>query len=251
MTEEEKKACREVVKRCSLLTFLFVVIFIACGFLASLISHVEHITHQETRVSWKATDKIVVDAKTVEYFFDRKSSELVVRGAIDEKTKEEIISSFPLDDGTIVYFKSFVEAMNQAAFESNKKSEGISLLILLLGGVAGIVGVQLRSITNYIGHACWRNDLELNRWWPYYVMRPISGFVLGAAVVAIIQAGLLTAGEGTPGKTLWWVGICFLAGFGEEEVAQRLRHLTKSLFGASEVKGAVLSKAAEPPEPAA
>ena len=99
MTEEEKKACREVVKRWLLLTFLFVVIVIACGFLASLISKVEHITHQETRVSWKATDKIVMDAKTVDYFYDRKNSELVLRGTIDEKTKEEIISSFPLDDG--------------------------------------------------------------------------------------------------------------------------------------------------------
>ena len=123
--------------------------------------------------------------------------------------------------------------------------------MLLLGGMAGIVGVQLRSITNYIGHACWRDDLELNRWWPYYVMRPISGFVLGAAVGRNHSGGIVDCRRGHSRQNTLVVGICFLAGFGEEEVAQRLRHLTKSLFGASEMKGAVPSKATEPSGPTA
>ena len=84
-----------------------------------------------------------------------------------------------------------------------------------------------------MGIACYSGDLDLVVWWPYYVIRPVTGFILGVILVSVVHGGYFTLGAGSPVSTLAWAGIAFLAGFGEQEFTQRLRQLTKTIFGES------------------
>lgn len=128
--------------------------------------------------------------------------------------------------------ESYLGAIDQMSFATNKKRPSVFLALLIFGGLSGALGVGLRSMVNFIGHACFRGDLDTFRWWPYYCLRPLTGFVLGLVLVAVVQAGLLPLHMADASSTvLWWGSLAFLAGFGEEEFTQRLRLISKTLFG--------------------
>ena len=89
----------------------------------------------------------------------------------------------------------------------------------------------MSNYINFVGVACYTENLDLLRWWPYYVLRPLTGFILGVILIAVVQGGYFTLGAASPISSLAWGGIAFLAGFGEQEFTQRLRQLTKTIFG--------------------
>jgi hypothetical protein len=47
----------------------------------------------------------------------------------------------------------------------------------------------------------------------------------------MVKAELIAFGSKTPAGSLWRAAIAFLAGFGEREFTERLRLLTRTLFG--------------------
>jgi hypothetical protein len=106
---------------------------------------------------------------------------------------------------------------------------------------------HLRSLTAFVGNACFKNTLNLVIWWPYYVLRPFTGFILGIVVVVIVQGGFLAVGSTAPNGTLWWVAVPILAGFGDDEFTQKLRQLTKTLFGTTSPKSEGNEKNPPPP----
>jgi hypothetical protein len=133
-------------------------------------------------------------------------------------------------------FTSYREAVDALAYSSASNDGTLIASLLILGGFAGVIGVQVRSITNFVGHACFKKDIDLAIWWPYYLLRPVTGFVLGAILVIVVQAGIFRSLDDTANTTLAWVSLAFLAGFGEEEFSQRLRLLSKTLFGEATTK---------------
>lgn len=191
----------------------------------------EHVLGRESRVPWNPPGDVTLRPGPTAFYFDKERRELVYVGIIDDKRKSEIISLAPSGEDGISAIKSYWEAVNHLAFLTNRSACGLSLWLLFLGGIAGSLGVQLRSFTNYVGHTCFKNDLDVNRWWPYYAVRPATGFLLGSVVVIVTESGLLAVGQAAPSKVFWWVSLALLAGFGEEEFTQRLRQLTLTLFG--------------------
>ena len=112
--------------------------------------------------------------------------------------------------------------------DSGNVSEASSSLV-----VGGIIGAQTRSIWLFIRIACYQNRLELKLWWPWYVLRPLLGFVLGAFVFVLAEADLLAMdlpGRQANGGAMWWLAVSFIVGFGTQEFVNRLRELTNTLF---------------------
>ncbi len=211
------------------LTFSTVIVLLA-GNLS--VDRVQDVVQGESRVRVGNLGALPLSGAPARFRYDRRRGELVYAGAVDDEAKRELVAvvrDAPAE--TFAQKNAYLAAVEQLAFESAARSSSLVLALLLLGGVAGALGVQLRSIANFIGHACYKEDLDLNVWWPYYVIRPLTGFLLGAVLVAIVQAGLLTVEQSDPGKVMWWAALAFLAGFGEDEFTQKLRDVSKSLFG--------------------
>ena len=229
----------------------------------SAVTKVDGYIQKENRVTWQAPAGFTLKPGPPTFWYDAGKSELVHIGVIEPKVKLELIglvplpaeqsppvetkspaatsppaaevqsSPSPVKSFPYVEMKSYWAALDQLAFLSNQQMGGMLISLLLLGGVAGVLGAQLRSLGSFIGHACYTNRLDMVIWWPYFLLRPFTGFLLGIVVVIVVQAGLLAAGSGTPSSTMWWASIAFLAGFGDTEFTERLRQLTKTLFGAS------------------
>ena len=125
---------------------------------------------------------------------------------------------------------TYYQALSTLAAQARQSSDNAFYQLLLLGDLSGMLGVQLRSLVSFL-HASGRNRLDLRRWWPWYVVRPLQGFILGTFGVLIVEAGLMSPGNERPTGVIWWVSFAILAGFGAGEFVSRLRLITQTLFG--------------------
>jgi hypothetical protein len=192
----------------------------------------------EITVPLHVSSDLILNAGPSSFWYDKDAKRLHHRGPIDDKRKKELLSLIPSElvkdgDTQKQAVHGYSEAIDMLAYKSNKSTETFIVSLLILGGLSGWLGVQLRSISNFIGVACYKNELDVNRWWPWYVVRPVSGFLLGAVMVLIIDAGLFQAAEMNLTRTSWWIGAAFLAGFGANEFTERLRDVSRTLFGQS------------------
>jgi hypothetical protein len=187
---------------------------------------------RESHVAVSDISTLSLEDAPAAFHYDAARRELVYIGLVDDSTKKALVAlARDGAPGSSAAKAAYLAAVEQLAFTSTEVSQSLSVDLLILGGCVGMLGVQLRSIVNFVGHACFRNDLDLKRWWVYYAIRPLTGFLLGIVVVAIVRAGLLPLREEPSAKALWWSAVAFFAGFGEEEFTQRLRLISKTLFG--------------------
>ncbi|MFA6051311.1 MAG: hypothetical protein WC762_01840 [Methylobacter sp.] len=213
--------------------WLTVVLAVLIGLLTLNIQSVDNYLHRQNRVPWEGTHFVSLKPGPPVFRYDNERKELVYIGVIDAKMKLELLALFPTDTNieTQVAGASYAAAIDKLAFESNEGLSGLMIGLLCLGGLSGALGSHLRSQTAFVGNACFKNNLDLVQWWPYYVVRPFTGFILGIVVVVIVQAGFFSVGNGIPAGTLWWAAVAILAGYGDDEFTQKLRQLTKTLFG--------------------
>jgi hypothetical protein len=222
-------------QKLGLFVALVLMTLLVLGFAKSAVSHVDKFLQRVNRVHWQAPAGLTLKPGPPTFRYDAAKNELVYVGVIDQKQKLELVGLFSpnVEQPLSAEMKSYWAAIDELAFVSNEQLGGLLISLLALGGLAGTLGVQLRSLVNFVGHACYTESLDIVVWWPYYFVRPFTGLLLGIVVVIIVHAGFLVAGSGAPSGTLWWASIAFLAGFGEQEFTQRLRDLSKTLFGGS------------------
>lgn len=196
---------------------------------------VDGIGQRETTVPWTGAGSISLAASPPEFRVDPSQRRISYRGLPEENTEQELQGLINDADVQGAAGRSYYAAVDNLMFDASRANPFATMVLLGLAGLAGVLGVQTRSITNFVGHACFRADLNLPRWWPYYVTRPLAGYVLGVVVVLIVKSGILTV-PGDAASSLWWVSLAFLAGFGEDEFRQRLRVVSKALFGEVDAK---------------
>jgi hypothetical protein len=200
----------------------------------SALESLEGLALQESSQKWSMPNSVTLQAGPAGFRYDLGSQLLSNVGAIDDRRKAELVgllmskSTEPVErDVQLTYATS----IDKLAVATRKIASLSAMGLLLLGGISGMLGVQLRSMTNFVGIACFKNELDMARWWPYYVIRPFSGFLLGVIVVIIVKAGYLQATGGFPAESAGWIAISLLAGFGADEFTQRLRRLSQTMFG--------------------
>lgn len=239
---QEKKAREEFTpasqKERGLTGLLLVLVSIGVAALWFASFHaVQSRVHHEYSVRWVPKPGTLLSPGPPSFKFDTAHKKLVTRGPIDTSMKEELVSLISSKGETIFppnpAGTSYWRALDQLAFESNRDSNQILLLLLILGGMSGLLGVQLRSLVNFVGVASFNNNLDIARWWPWYVVRPPTGFVFGLAAMLLLQVGFFQPEAGAPETVTWGIVIALLAGFGAAEFADRLRLLAKTLFGES------------------
>ena len=212
---------------------LVLITFAMLVFARAAVRDVDEFQQRTNSVRWDAPQGMTLKPGPPSFWYDAANKRLNYVGVIDQQRKLELVGLLTTDTDKPVAAeqKSYWAAIDELAYASNHGLGGLVISLLLLGGLAGALGVQLRSLVNFVGNACYTESLDLVIWWPYYFVRPLTGLVLGIVVVVVVNAGFLGAGSVAPGGTLWWAGVAFLAGYGEQEFTLRLRQLTKTLFG--------------------
>ena|GEM_PF-974561 len=215
------------------------------AFWFSTLVSVEAISQKENSITFRASDDLFLSAGPPSFRYDRQSKRLFHRGPMDAKTKEQLIALVKVEPNSNRKFKEaaaqYWAAIDRLAYQAGHVSEQLVAYILLLGGLSGMLGVQLRSVVSFVGNTCYKNELDITRYWPWYWMRPVTGFILGVVAVLVVQARLLFADQAATTATSWWLAIGFLAGFGASEFTDKLRYLSRALFGESQTRPAAKS----------
>lgn len=190
----------------------------------------------EYKIQWKVGPEVKMEPGPASFLVNWDQSELIHRGPINDSLKEELIAllnveGIPVQQAEAIK-ASYFRAIDTLAYNSNVNAYSVLILLLILAGLGGVVGVQIRSISNFVGVTCFKNDLDIKRWWPWYVLRPLLGFLFGILVVVLVKAKLFLGTDTQVGdESLWWLGLAILTGFGASDFGDRLRLLTQTLFG--------------------
>lgn len=152
----------------------------------------------------------------------RTQPDAYLRGACDDKGKGAVSCS----DIALRYRA----AVDRLAFDSVPDRSHLLAKLLLAALFFGALGAHVRSMTAFINHRS-KNALDLTRWGPYYYARPFTGAAFGVIVVVIVKAGFLTATGSETDPKLWWISLAFFAGFGDREFGEKIRQISKALFG--------------------
>lgn len=132
---------------------------------------------------------------------------------------------------------TFHTAINHLAYQARLTHTKQIQQLLILGMLSAALGALLRSYVDFVGHACYKQDLDLRRWWPLYATRPFVGAILGFLLVILFKAKILSSGEvSVSDDTFWWIGMAALGGFSTLDVTARLRLAAKALFGGDSEK---------------
>lgn len=191
---------------------------------------------QEVVVQWQAQQGVMLQPGPTSFQMDKKKAALLHRGQINDGLKKELLTLISVDgipaEQRQQMTDSYSLAIDTLAYLSNANSYLALFFLMVLAGIGGIIGVQIRSISNFIGVTCFKNELDLKRWWPWYVLRPLLGFLFGILVVVLVKAKLFLSAETQVEQgNLWWLGLSVLTGFGASDFSERLRLLTQTLFG--------------------
>jgi len=182
-----------------------------------------------TTVNWIKTDSLKIKSGPTWFFYDGKLGKISALHQINDNDKTLLIALLESGDKN---FRSYTQAIDKLAFDSNRnKDTNFSNWLILLYAIAGLIGVQMRTINNFVGVACFKNDFNFHIWWPWYLVRPILGFITGAAIFLLIDGKHLLEGQVSTGLSTTVLGIAFLGGFSTDDFYGLLRKLSKNIFG--------------------
>jgi hypothetical protein len=194
------------------------------------------LTHQEVNqkvkpvtAQWVKSDTVNLKPGPVWFYYDKKQGTLNTLWVISDNDNTQLAGLMDDDEST---YSSYSQAVNHLAFKSNQpKSHNLYFWLILLYAVAGLLGVQLRTINNFIGRACYRT-FDFHVWWPWYLVRPLVGFITGGVVFLLIDGKQLLAGESSGGMSSVALASAFLGGFSADEFYELLRKVSKRVLGA-------------------
>ncbi len=179
-------------------------------------------------VSWNNEKQQALRSGPVWFGYDEQARLLKVKGVIDDTVKMQLLKLYPSDSSG---YASYQGAIDLLAFKTQTSANKPPyLLVLVLGGLAAMIGVQIRTIYFFIDHACYKKDFDAKTWWPWYVVRPWVGFLLGGALILLAEVNLFSVANAQSSQ-IFWIGFSILAGFSTPDVIRRLGKASEAIFG--------------------
>jgi len=122
-----------------LIAMTFFLLLIARG----AVSRLNEAFMRETRVDWRPSDGATLKSGPAAFWYDADKGQLVYQGALDDKRKFDLINLLILDKPDPTAGKSYWAAIDKLAYQANAYGNGLLIDLLVLGGLAGALGVQL------------------------------------------------------------------------------------------------------------
>lgn len=179
-------------------------------------------------VFWKNADSTIIKSGPNWFLYDCNKDSIKSLKIINDIDKIQLLN---LTESKEKKCNSYFSAIDQLTFKSNSENNGNYYLALILTAICGAIGVQLRTINNFIGVSCFKKDFKFDIWWPWYLLRPILGGLIGPILYILIDGNLYNNLAVKNHSQALIIGITVLAGFGSEDFLELLRKLSKRLFG--------------------
>lgn len=204
-------------------------IFIAILFLGLFVFKLDkHDIHMQP---WKNIENISLAYSKAPIWFKHEDSILYSDIVITDAMRIEL---YELASDTLPRNISYFKQVNTLAFNSRQGTPK-SIYVIFACGLLAVLGVNIRSMWDFVGNASYKNTLNISRWWPWYFLRPLIGFMAGIGFYFLFNGGVLELnGVGVSKSKLYLLlGISALIGFGLNDFIERLRLISKAMFGSN------------------
>lgn len=128
----------------------------------------------------------------------------------------------------------YENAIDKLAFTSNENTDYYYLFSLVLAMICAMIGVHLKTLFDFVGHTCHQNDFDYKKWWPWYVIRPLIGALIGPIVYIMLDGNFISPYQNSDISQKALVALTILAGFGSDDFLNMLRRLSKRIFGTAD-----------------
>lgn len=182
-------------------------------------------------IQWQSKDTINLKNGPEWFFYDQKKGTLNSLQSISEKDKSLLTALLTKDEKNGKIYQSYSLAIDELAYVSNE-GQGRSgyCWIILLYCMTGVIGVQLRTINNFVGNACFKKEFNFDIWWPWYMLRPLLGFITGGVVFLLIDGKLFYASTMLNGLSPVVVALAFVSGFSCDDFFGMVRRISQRVF---------------------
>lgn len=201
-----------------LITVLFLILFVT--------KLDKHPVFEQT---WSNNENIVLKYSKAPIWFKYENNKLYTDLPITDDMKVKLYS---LASDTIPKNTSYFKEINNLTFNSRQGTPK-TIYIIIACGLLAVLGVNIRSMWDFVGNASYKNELNISRWWPWYFLRPLIGFMAGIGFYFLFNGGVLELnGIGVSKSKLYiLLGVSSLIGFGLNDFIERLRLISKAMFG--------------------
>lgn len=132
-----------------------------------------------------------------------------------------------VSDTTAVH-SEYIRAINRLAYKSNTLSRNFCYLLWLTLCFVEL-GCAARTLFDYIGWECYKEGQDMDKWWPWYIYRPLMGAPIAAFLLVTVKTSLFP-NLFTAKDLNTYLVVAFLAGFALMDFLKMLRRVSKTVF---------------------
>lgn len=184
---------------------------------------------------WKNNENLELNFKKSPTWFTYEKDSLIATANINDDMKKELVELAPDSiKSNCSYFKEVSALVNK----SQKNDKYQLLWLIIASGLISVIGVNIRSLWDFVGNASYKYNLDIDRWWSWYFLRPTIGFLAGVIFYFLYNGGVveLTLKNNSHSRLYFLLALSGLIGFGLNDFITRLRTVSKAIFGSEESK---------------
>ena len=96
--------------------------------------------------------------------------------------------------------------------------------------LVSVIGCLVRSNYDFIGHICYKKDLDMKIWWAWYIMRPFIAICLSVFILIACDSQLFSLDLIRENKLNATLILSFITGFSLQDMITLLRKISKHIF---------------------
>lgn len=178
---------------------------------------------------WNNEENLDFNLSSTPAWFNYEQDTLYADIVINDAEKKDLFQNLSEEISNNIGFTS---AFGSLVYKT-RNQELNSLFLIIACGLISVIGVQIRSLWDFVGNATYKNELSMNLWWPWYVLRPFIGFMGAVVFYFLYTGGILDVGMINLSKSKMYIllGLSTVVGFGLNDFIERLRMISKAVLG--------------------
>lgn len=169
-------------------------------------------------------------SKSAPVWFKYEKDSIYSSRAMSEEDQVLLIS---LVNDSSRFYNTYISSVNKLAYQSNISQQNYFYLLLLTLCFV-MLGCNARTFYDYIGNECFKGGQDMDKWWPWYLYRPLICAPIAAFMIVAIRTSLFR-NLFTAKDLSTYLIVSFLAGFAIMEFLTMLRRTSKTIFDSSSI----------------
>jgi hypothetical protein len=164
-----------------ILTAIILSIFTIAALIGFISIYISIGKSNTTSVYWNKYESNISNIEYPNWFYIDRDS-LYVNKTVSSKDKIILYNLISMQDSSYCEYKKAIDLL---AFKSYQHTKLNSLVYLIL--LISFIGCMTRSLHDFYGRLCFKDGIDLSKWWSWYSIRPVIALNIGIILFIEIE----------------------------------------------------------------